>query len=233
VLTGILLLSSAQVAKAAAFVVSESLTVEQFFRRGAAIGLQMRQAREQGKPRTEIREWDDSGPVLLDRVSSTTVSIHASLTDTLLSEQDGHRTAEVSVRSSDEFRLICDPFYHRLPRHQQGRVAASRTYDLVYLGKRKQGCWEVTLSLHGSGDDMSLKLQQSHSKRRNVTLNKLDTLHLPLYFDGNSSSIHVGERNRDISELGLGLPPQPGEYGELASDGSGGEDSDTDSDEQY
>jgi hypothetical protein len=64
------LLRSAKVAKAAAYVVSESLTVEQFFQRGAGIGLQMRQAREQGKPKTEIREWDNTGVLLLDMVSS-------------------------------------------------------------------------------------------------------------------------------------------------------------------
>lgn len=62
------MLRSAQVAKAAAFVVSETLTVEQFFDRGAAIGLQMRQAPEQGKSKTDTREWDNSGAVLLDRV---------------------------------------------------------------------------------------------------------------------------------------------------------------------
>jgi hypothetical protein len=30
----------------------------------------MRQAQEQGKPKTEIREWDDTGALLLDKVSS-------------------------------------------------------------------------------------------------------------------------------------------------------------------
>ena len=54
---------------AAAYVVSETITVEQFFQRGAAIGLQMRQAREKGKPKWEPREWDDSGTLLLDVVS--------------------------------------------------------------------------------------------------------------------------------------------------------------------
>lgn len=149
----------------------------------------------------------------------------------MFSEQKGQHTTVVAVRSSDEFRLICDPFYHRLPSHQRGRVTADRTYDLVYLGKRKQGSWIFQLSLHGSGDDMYLTLQQSYAKRMDMPFMEMKTLRLPLYFDGNSSSIHVGERNRDISELDLGLPPQPNDSGELSSDWSSEQESDTDWDE--
>lgn len=58
----------------------------------------------------------------------------------------------------------------------------------------------------------------------------MKTLYLPLYVDGNSSSIHVGDRNRDISELGLDLPPQPTDFGDMEADNSSGQDSDTDSD---
>jgi hypothetical protein len=65
--------SSAKVAKAAAYVVSETLTVEQFFQRGAAIGIQMKQSPSQGMPGTTPRAWDNSGPVLLDLVSQADV----------------------------------------------------------------------------------------------------------------------------------------------------------------
>jgi len=68
-LTERLSFSSAKVAKAAAFCVSETLTVEQFFARGAAVGVQMRQARKQGQPKDTPRPWDDSGSLLLDMVS--------------------------------------------------------------------------------------------------------------------------------------------------------------------
>jgi hypothetical protein len=64
---------------AAAYVVSETLTVEQFFERGAAIGIQMRQAREQGKPKTEPREWDDWGKLLLDMVTLSLIRLHCLL----------------------------------------------------------------------------------------------------------------------------------------------------------
>lgn len=54
---------------AAAYVVSETLTltVDQFFRRGAAIGIQMRQAPKSGKPKWP-REWDSSASLLLEKV---------------------------------------------------------------------------------------------------------------------------------------------------------------------
>ncbi|KAK3899622.1 hypothetical protein C8A05DRAFT_17963 [Staphylotrichum tortipilum] len=192
--------ASAQVAKAAAFVVSKTFTVEQFFHRGAAIGLQMRQPLEQGKPRTDFREWDDSGALLLDR--------------------NGPHTALISVRNSDEFRLICDPFFNTLPGAQRNRVAANRTYDVVYLGRRKQGCWVFRCRLHGSGDKMHLKLYQSYSRKRGLPLRDKTTLDLPLYFDGSSGCIHVGDRNRDISELSLDLPPQPRDLGVMTADDS-------------
>jgi len=77
---------------------------------------------------------------------------------------------------------------------------------------------------------MHLMLQQSYSRRRDLPLKEERTLYLPLYFDGNSSCIHVGDRNRDISELGLDLPPQPKDPGNMTADNSSWEDSDTGAD---
>jgi hypothetical protein len=156
----------------------------------------------------------------------------------ITSEQNGPHTAvQIPVRSSDEFRLICDPFFNRLPGNQ-GRVAADRSYDLVYLGKRTQGTWAFRLLLHRSSDDdddddnnnnmqPELHLEQFYQRRRDIPLRRQNTLHLPLYFDGNSSCIHVGDRNRDISELGLDLPPQPTIWSEEVE---GDDDDDEDDD---
>lgn len=55
------------VAKAASYVVSENLTLEQFFARGAAIAIQMKQGAPKGTPRV----WDFDGRLLLDLVSIT------------------------------------------------------------------------------------------------------------------------------------------------------------------
>ncbi|KAH6839516.1 hypothetical protein B0I37DRAFT_386622 [Chaetomium sp. MPI-CAGE-AT-0009] len=209
---------SAKVAMAAAYVVSERLTVEDFFQRGAAIGLQMRQAREQGKPKTEPREWDDWGRLLLDR--------------------DGNHRVHFSARRTDEFRLICDPFFSRLPssQRQRLRVPVSRTYDLVYLGRLKQGFWTFRPSLRGSGDRIVLEIEYLYKRRDNarLRLRHVKTLRLPLYFDRNSSCIHVGARDRDISELGLDLPPQPtDEEAETSSEDDSDSELDSDMDSDF
>jgi len=61
--------SSAKVALAASYVVSETLTLEEFFARGAAVGIQMKQSPIQGKPKVGPRLWDNTGALLLDLVS--------------------------------------------------------------------------------------------------------------------------------------------------------------------
>ncbi len=86
---------------------------------------------------------------------------------------------------------------------------------------------------------MCLVLRQFWSQRRDDDPEPKETLYLPLYFDGNSSSIHIGDRNRDISELGLGLPPQPTDFEGVETENSSGQefdsgsDSDTDSDSEW
>jgi hypothetical protein len=214
--------SSAKVAQAAAYVVSETLTVEDFFKRGAAIGIQMKQSPPQGKPAQPML-WDNSGPVLLDL----------------------HERPEVvlAVRNRDEFQLICDPFYERLPHEKKTKkgeteteeekyVTAWHSYDLIYLGRRTQGTWSFKLSLECSNDQMWLILHQQHKRRKEFPWKHKRTLRLPLYFDGNSGCVQVGERNKTIEELNLGLHPQPNEVGELAADAPAGEsDQEPDSDQ--
>jgi hypothetical protein len=115
------------------------------------------------------------------------------------------------------------------------RVPASRTYDLVYLGRRKQGPLVFRLAVRGSGDDMVLELEQRWRRNEAVPLHfaTKSVLRLPLYYDRNSSCIHVGARNRDISELRLDLPPQPtDEGGEMSSDDSGDRDEDSSMDSE-
>lgn len=126
------------------------------------------------------------------------------------------------MRYLDEFKLICDPFFERSrlsPKpNEYPMVAARDSYDLVYLGKREQGTWTFKLLLEGSGDKMELVLLQSYRRRRVLRPEAKRTLRLPLYYDGNSGCIHVGERNKALDELNLRLPPQPNEMGEVDSD---------------
>ncbi|KAK1756671.1 hypothetical protein QBC47DRAFT_400302 [Echria macrotheca] len=181
---------SAKVAKAAAFAVSEMLTVEQFLGRGAAIGLQMRQAVAKLNPKAH-QEWDQSAALVLDGFDA--------------------REATFSVRRNDNFRLICDPFFQRLGGDQRNSVAASRAYDVVYLGTRSQGQWKFRMELEGSNDDVILVLMQKYKRNRKAPWKAADTLRLPVYFDGNSGCIQVGDRSSSLDELCLGLPPQPGD----------------------
>jgi len=90
-----------------------------------------------------------------------------------------------------------------------GEVQAKTSYDLVTLGPRQQGHWGFRLSLVGAGDQMYLHLSQRYKRVLRNQWNEAQELRLPLYFDGGSFSIHVGTRDRDISELNLGLPQQP------------------------
>ncbi len=79
---------------------------------------------------------------------------------------------------------------------------------MVDLGRRRQGSWAFRCTLDRSGDEVHLKLHQLYRKRkRGLGFRDQETLDLRLYFDGSSGCIHVGDRNRDISELGLSLPP--------------------------
>ncbi|KAK0612271.1 hypothetical protein B0T14DRAFT_343120 [Immersiella caudata] len=146
--------------------------------------------------------------------------------------QRGRPTVELpAVRYKDEFQLVCDPFFERLPDDERKRVAAKLSYDLIYLGKRRQGGWRFRLSLEGSGDDMWLTLQQEHRQRRDMPWEIKKTLRLPLYFDGNSGCVQVGERNKTIQELNLGLPPQPNELGEV-EEGASTDESDQEVDSE-
>lgn len=72
---------------------------------------------------------------------------------------------------------------------------------------------------------MILQLEQLYKRKETsrIRFRSVKTLRLPLYFDRNSSCIHVGARNRDISELNLGLPPQPTGDGEQTSSDDGGD----------
>jgi hypothetical protein len=115
---------------------------------------------------------------------------------------------------------------------EQKHVTARHSYDLIYLGKRKQGTWSFKLSLEGSHDEMWLVLHQEYKRRRELPWELKRTLRLPLYFDGNSGCVQVGERNKTIEELDLCLPPQPNELGETGADASAGEsDQEPDSDQ--
>jgi len=137
------------------------------------------------------------------------------------------------VRWGDEFQLICDPFFDRLPSKSRDCLLHERSYDLVYLGRREQGTMIFRLSFEGSGDDMSLVLRQRYRQRKDGPTVDKETLRLPLYFDGNSGCIQVGDRHKAIEELRLGLPPQPKDTGDADLSTSEEPEQDLDSESIY
>jgi hypothetical protein len=140
-----------------------------------------------------------------------------------------HKAVELGAQSSDEFRLICDSFFQPLLIKRKKYIAPKRSYDLVYLGKRKQGTWLFRLSLDRSGNTTSLLLEQHYKHRKELPWTAEKTLRLPLYYDGNSACIQIGAGNKDIDELALGLPPQPDELGQVNIDPTEESDDEPDS----
>ena len=152
-----------------------------------------------------------------------------SLTASICQQRRTHKEVDLAVQSRDEFRLICDPFFGQLPLAKRKRIAASPSYNLAYLGRRKQGTWRFRLSLDGSGNAMSLVLEQHYKKRRELPWTAKKTLRLPLYYDGNSGCIHIGAGNKAIDELALDLPPQPDDLGRVNVDPTEESDDEPDS----
>lgn len=108
----------------------------------------------------------------------------------------------------ESLQLICDPFFHKLPLSQRQTVQADRAYGLLYLGRRAKGKWRFLAKTEGSGNDVFLTLDQFHKPPGKKVRIREKTLKLPLYLDDSSNSIHIDARNKDISELDLGVPPQ-------------------------
>jgi len=232
--------SSAKVATAAAYVVSETLTVEQFFARGAAIGIQMRQCSKQGKPKPAVRLWDHSACVLLECETGGAGGAASNNTKAY--------AVTLPVRNGDEFKLVCDSFFALLPENQRQVMRVKRAYDLIYLGKRKQGTWKFSMYLtdtaaaEDNNDDdhkWQLVLSQHYKRRQNLHWTPMETLRLPLYFDGNSGCVQVGARDKSIMEQqALNLPRQPEDEATSSSESDSesdglDEDSDDDDDEYY
>ncbi|KAK8109655.1 hypothetical protein PG999_007792 [Apiospora kogelbergensis] len=128
-----------KIAKGAAYAASNRITIEEFFNRGAAIGVQ----RQQHAPRGNNKEgyWDNEAVFALSKERSV-VWIS-------------------SVTGIDHLRLVCHPFYERQPPPK--KLQFYRCYDLLNLGIPTQGIWHIALSLTGCGDDMKLVMERHYT----------------------------------------------------------------------
>ncbi|KAK5657529.1 hypothetical protein OQA88_3102 [Cercophora sp. LCS_1] len=169
---------SEKLAMGATYASMDSLTVEEFFARGAAIGLQRKQARQNPEG-----YWDDSAPLLYDAQRKESIRLEL-------------------PAQGDRFRLICDPFFSELPTQEQTDVAFDRCYDLLSLGPVKHMGWRVELSLERvKGVTHMLIKQWSKTKSSQRRWTSADTWRIPLYFNGGNNCVLAGTREKSISCL--------------------------------
>jgi len=135
----------------------------------------------------------------------------------------------------ERIQLICDPFFGKLPLSQRKTIEAERSYDLLYLGRREKGKWRFTAKVEEGGGNNSARLilEQFHQPPGKKVWNRATTLTLPLYLDASSNCIHVGARDKDISELELvGVPQQPTRWDSDENPNDDDDDLDDDGDDE-
>lgn len=85
-------------------------------------------------------------------------------------------------------------------------LSHKRYYDLHDFGEHDRGEWTFSLTLMGSGDNISFAFERWHRPYKRKRSKRQDLLTLPLYFERGSNCIHIGEEGKALSELGLNLP---------------------------
>ncbi|ORY68911.1 uncharacterized protein BCR38DRAFT_424659 [Pseudomassariella vexata] len=175
---------SVKIAMGAAYAIARPLTVDQFMRRGAAFGLQMRQHATRGNSNAE-NEWDDRAMFLM-------------------SKRRQIKDLKINVTGRDELKIVCDPFFD--DGNNADNMHCNKCYDILYLGQPTKGWWYFTLTLVGCGDNTSLTIERR--SKRHKTKRKIvayDSRTIPLYYNRGSNSIHLGEDGRDASEFLAGF----------------------------
>ncbi|KAK7972624.1 hypothetical protein PG988_006758 [Apiospora saccharicola] len=173
---------SMKIARGTAYAAGNRITVEQFFERGAAIGVQ----RQQHGTRSDGNEkcyWDNEAVFTLSKERRVVWKDFAT--------------------GRDHLQLVCHPFYER--QTPPKKLEYFRCYDLLPLGVPKRGNWHIALSLEGSGDDMRLVLERHHiyPRRRGPTPPPIyfDTHSFPLYYNRGENCIHIGVEGQDNDEM--------------------------------
>lgn len=230
--------SSVRNAWGAAIAALKLITAEAFFKQGAAIGIQVKQAGS--------KKWDNSATTIFYYVS---IFIHSAYLINA-SHKEVHKevqpaqsqytpdTSNSSTVHSDPatqiYRLHAqhqrrrnfDPFYadqnpnlqHDDPETIPPISAGGRSYILldaqpVVLPRSPlKGRYFCSVRVEGAGDNMELVVEvkqvgphfRSAEKYYNSAWHRL-----PLYFDGGSRCVSVGERGVDLDDIIVALPSQP------------------------
>ncbi|KAK6840028.1 hypothetical protein PG987_005894 [Apiospora arundinis] len=170
---------SMKIAQGTAYAASNRITVEEFFRRGAAIGVQRQQhaARCENNPQGL---WDNEAVFALSK--ERCVVWYSSLT------------------GKDHLRLVCHPFYER--ERPPKNLAFYRCYDLLNLGMPTKGKWRIALSLTISEGEVILVMERHYTHWTDGSQPvHFNTVKLPLYYNGGENCIHVGRENEDNHEI--------------------------------
>ncbi|KAK8102335.1 hypothetical protein PG984_015481 [Apiospora sp. TS-2023a] len=173
---------SMKIARGTAYAAGNRITVEQFFERGAAIGVQRQQHGTHGNS-NEKGYWDNEAVFALSK--------------------DRRVVWNDFSTGRDHLKLVCHPFYER--QTPPKKLEYFRCYDLLPLGVPKRGNWQIALSLEGSGDDMRLVLERHHiyPRRKGPTPPPIyfDTHSFPLYYSRGENCIHIGVEGQDNNEM--------------------------------
>ncbi|KAK8037551.1 hypothetical protein PG991_000897 [Apiospora marii] len=175
---------SMKIARGTAYAAGNRITVEQFFERGAAIGVQRQQRGTRGNY-NEKGYWDDEAVFALSK-------------DRRVVWQD-------FSTGRDRLKLVCHPFYER--QTPPKKLEYFRCYDLLGLGMPTRGHWDIALSLAGRGDDVRLVMERAHAYPRKKGLlpppAPFDAREFPLYYNRGENCIHVGREGQEDDEATL------------------------------
>ncbi|KAH9234502.1 hypothetical protein K456DRAFT_1696579 [Colletotrichum gloeosporioides 23] len=197
---------SGNIATGVAYAASNRLTIDEFVQRGAGFGLQRKQNSTRGKIKSDDSSWEN--------VASPIFS---------LTSQD---PLEFLATANDEFRIICDPFFDIQGVKKTAEMKFDRCYDIIYLGKPKNGVWwfEMFLRTHNGQVVTVLKTRrqwfsgETYEDGRQWRKGPKDLdapggdkktcVILPLYFDGGKNCFLMHE-SFDVASLNLGPDIKP------------------------
>ncbi|RYP18208.1 hypothetical protein DL765_004065 [Monosporascus sp. GIB2] len=168
-----------KVAEGAAYAVSNTLTVEKFFDRGAAFGIQRLQRWTRDSPSSK-ENWDDIAKFLMSK------------------DRQGTRI-KIGVNGLDKLKIICDPFFS--PHGDDDNLHYNNCYDILPLGQPTQGDWYYSMTLDGRGDNMCMVLERWLRPHKKHRASYFDEKRIPLFYEKGSNCVQVGYEHEDPSEL--------------------------------
>ncbi|KAF6835285.1 hypothetical protein CPLU01_04365 [Colletotrichum plurivorum] len=179
--------SSGKIARGVAYAASNRITLEEFFQRGAAIGLQRKRLPTRGQTNSE-QEWDNF----------TEHGCFFSLKDT--------RPWLFQATGNDEYRIICHPFFEARQGVTERTLNFDKCYNFLHLGELRNGRWQITFALTTVEGQTMLTFETRRRGYHGDTEETTSTT-LPMFFDGGTNCYFVNEKDFQVASLGLGPKP--------------------------